>query len=57
MFAMDLAPEARYKDVRSVKYERPASKVNRVLYISIIIYKGKLVEGSSRCSGTVRQVQ
>ena len=33
MVAMDLGPEARYKDVRCVKYERSASKVNRVLYI------------------------
>ena len=33
MVAMDLGPEARYQDVRCVKYERSASKVNRVLYI------------------------
>ena len=33
MVAMDLGPEARYKDVRCEKYERSASKVNRVLYI------------------------
>eukprot|EP00891_Asterochloris_glomerata_P008415 jgi/Astpho2/8415/Aster-01467 len=26
---VDLGPEARYKDVRCVKYERSASKVNR----------------------------
>ena len=32
MVAMDLGPEARYKDVRCVKYERSASKVNGVLY-------------------------
>ena len=31
MVAMDLGPEARYKDVRCVKYERSACKVNRVL--------------------------
>ena len=31
--AVDLGPEAIYKDVRCVKYERSASKVNRVLYI------------------------
>ena len=30
MVAMDLGPEARYKDVRCVNYERSASKVNRV---------------------------
>ena len=60
MVAMDLGPEARYKDVRCVKYERSASKVNRVLYIPyliIIIYKGKLMEGSGRCSGNFWQVQ
>ena len=37
MVAMDLGPEARYKDVRCVKYERSASKVNRVLYIPYLI--------------------
>ncbi len=59
MVAMDLGPEARYKDVRCVKYERSPSKVNRVLYIPIIIiiYKGKLMEGSGRCSGNFWQVQ
>ena len=33
MVAMDLGPEARYKDERCVKYERSPSKVNRVLYL------------------------
>ncbi len=33
MVAMDLGPEAMYKDVRCAKYERSPSKVNRVLYI------------------------
>ena len=37
MVAMDLGPEARYKDERCVKYERSASKVNRVLYIPYLI--------------------
>ena len=59
MVAVDLGPEAIYKDVRCVKYERSASKVNRVLYIPIIIifYKGKLMEGSGRCNGNFWQVQ
>ena len=33
MVAMDLRPEARYKDVRCVKYERSLGEVNKVLYI------------------------
>ena len=55
---MDLGPEAIYKDVRCVKYERSPSKVNRVLYIPIMIniYKGKPMEGSGRCSGNFWQV-
>ena len=53
-----LGSDARYKDVRCVKYERSASKVNRVLYIPIIIitYQGKLMAGSGSCSKSVWQV-
>ena len=60
MVDMDLGPEARYKDVRCVKYERSASKVNRVLYIPyyyLFFDEGKLMEGSGRCSGNFWQVQ
>ena len=32
MVAMDLGPEARYKDVRCVKYERSASNVAQGLH-------------------------
>ena len=34
MVAMNLAPEARYKDVRCVKYERSPGEGNEVLYTS-----------------------
>ena len=38
MVAMDLGPEARYKDVRCVKYERSPGEVNKVLYIPCSYY-------------------
>ena len=59
MVAMDLGPEARYKDVRCVKYERSASKVNRVLYVlylSLSMKLIKLMECFCRCSGRFWQV-
>ena len=65
MVAKDLGPEARYKDVRCVKYERSASKVNGLLNkpFNFNIYKvsswkvlAGAVETSDRCSRSVWQV-
>ena len=36
MVAMDLAPEARNRDVRSVKYERSPGEVNKVAIYTML---------------------
>ena len=38
MVAMDFGPEAMYKGVRCVKYERTLGEVNKVLYIPCYNY-------------------